>query len=285
MSTPNPLIPQGTFQAQAAKSATNVRLAVATIVAIHVVFFGGLLLQGCKRDGQTAQNGAETNLTENAATNLALPPMESSAPLYYPSSNSLPTETGTAGTLPALHQDTGFAGNTAVQSNLQENLWQPTNITSPVGTTPETTETAAGPMKEYTIARGDSFSLIAKRNRTTVSALRQANPNVDPLKIRPGQKIKIPAPTATTVSAAAPATGGSSPSPTAFGSGTGQIYSVKAGDTLTKIARAHGVTVSQLRATNGLKTSRVNVGQKLRIPARAQASNVSTSTPATNPAF
>ena len=50
MSTPNPLIPQGTFQAQAAKGASNVRLAVATIVAIHVVFFGGLLLQGCKRD-------------------------------------------------------------------------------------------------------------------------------------------------------------------------------------------------------------------------------------------
>ena len=109
MSTPNPLIPQGTFQAQAAKSATNVRLAVATIVAIHVVFFGGLLLQGCKREVQTGQTGGVTNLTENA-TNLALPPMESSAPLYYPSSNSLPSETGTVSAPPTLPQDTGFAG-------------------------------------------------------------------------------------------------------------------------------------------------------------------------------
>ena len=69
MSAPNPLIPQGTFQAQAAKAASNVRLAVATIVAIHVVFFGGLLLQGCRRDPKLAENDAVTNST-TAATSL-----------------------------------------------------------------------------------------------------------------------------------------------------------------------------------------------------------------------
>ena len=73
MSTPNPLIPQGTFQAQASKGASNVRLAVATIVAIHIVFFGGLLLQGCKRDPQTTTATGETNTAVNT-TNLALSP-------------------------------------------------------------------------------------------------------------------------------------------------------------------------------------------------------------------
>src|SRR5436305_7894608 len=76
MSNPNPLIPQGTFQAQAGKGASNVRIAVATIVAIHVVFFGGLLLQGCKKDNQSALNMAkETNSA--AATNYTLPPINS----------------------------------------------------------------------------------------------------------------------------------------------------------------------------------------------------------------
>ena len=91
MSTPNPLIPQGTFQAQAARGASNVRLAVATIVAIHVVFFGGLLLQGCKRDTQTTQNTQTTNA--EPSTNLALPTLDSSS-LYYSSSSNLPTDAG-----------------------------------------------------------------------------------------------------------------------------------------------------------------------------------------------
>ena len=80
MSTPNPLIPQGTFQAAAGKGASNVRIAVATIVAIHVVFFGGLLLQGCKRDNTLAiKSDAETNAA--TSTNYTLPPINSE-PLF-----------------------------------------------------------------------------------------------------------------------------------------------------------------------------------------------------------
>jgi LysM repeat protein len=44
------------------------------------------------------------------------------------------------------------------------------------------------------------------------------------------------------------------------------IYSVKQGDTLTKIALAHGTTVRALRAVNALKTDRIVVGQKLKVP-------------------
>src|SRR5687767_15230297 len=99
MSTPNPLIPQGTFQSQAAKGTSNVRLAVATIVAIHVVFFGGLLLQGCKRDTQTTLADAGTTNAE-PSTASALPPLDSSS-LYYSNSSNLPTDTGAALTTPA----------------------------------------------------------------------------------------------------------------------------------------------------------------------------------------
>ena len=50
-----------------------------------------------------------------------------------------------------------------------------------------------------------------------------------------------------------------------------QIYTVKSGDNLTKIARQFGTTVKALRAANGLKTDSIKVGQKLKIPAKASA--------------
>src|SRR6476659_5487917 len=90
MSTPNPLIPQGTFQAQANKGASNVRIAVATIVAIHVVFFGGLLLQGCKPT-KTGGNNAADSTASPASTNLSLPPITPDS-LYYSNATQVPTE-------------------------------------------------------------------------------------------------------------------------------------------------------------------------------------------------
>ncbi len=53
--------------------------------------------------------------------------------------------------------------------------------------------------------------------------------------------------------------------------GSGQIYVVKSGDTLTKIAATHGTTVKALRAANTLKTDKIKVGQKLKIPVKAVA--------------
>ena len=46
------------------------------------------------------------------------------------------------------------------------------------------------------------------------------------------------------------------------------IYRVRRGDTLAGIARRFGVSVRELMAVNGLRNSRVFVGQRLRIPLR-----------------
>jgi LysM repeat protein len=46
---------------------------------------------------------------------------------------------------------------------------------------------------------------------------------------------------------------------------------VKSGDTLQAIARRNGVTVKELQAANNLTTTRITVGQKLRIPAKETA--------------
>lgn len=59
------------------------------------------------------------------------------------------------------------------------------------------------------------------------------------------------------------------------------IYVTKSGDTLTKIAKAHGTTVKALRALNGLKTDRILVGQKIKVPTASPATGATdTSAPA-----
>jgi LysM repeat protein len=267
MSTPNPLIPQGTFQAQAAKGASNVRLAVATIIAIHVVFFGGLLLQGCKRDTQLAQDNPEPTNAE-ISTNLTLPPIEAVSP-YYNNPSNLPPDTSIAS--PAAPGSNTFATQTPAPT--PDSVWQLTNSSSPLGSAVSTEGSVSSATKSYTVVRGDSFSRIASRNGTTVSALRSANPDVDPTRIKPGDKLNVPetAPRSTTALSE-----GNGTSATAGSSTTAAAtYTVKPGDTLTKIAQNHKITISQLRAANNLKTSRVNVGQKLKIPVPnpTQASN------------
>jgi len=44
------------------------------------------------------------------------------------------------------------------------------------------------------------------------------------------------------------------------------LYVVKSGDTLTRIAKAHGTTVKALKAANGLEGDRLLVGARLKIP-------------------
>lgn len=47
--------------------------------------------------------------------------------------------------------------------------------------------------------------------------------------------------------------------------GSGHYYTVRKGDTLSSIARKHGVSVSTLKKRNGLKGDNIRVGQKLKI--------------------
>jgi LysM repeat protein len=44
------------------------------------------------------------------------------------------------------------------------------------------------------------------------------------------------------------------------------VYVVKSGDTLSRIAKAHGTTVKAIEAANGLNGDQIVVGAKLKIP-------------------
>jgi len=130
----------------------------------------------------------------------------------------------------------------------------------------QTTLPPAAPagVTEYTIVKGDIFASIAKNHGVSVKAIQDANPGVDPKKLKIGQKVVVPASTAS----AATAPTAAAPAPAIALTGE-QVYVVKSGDTLTKLGTRFGTTVKVIQAANNLTTTSIKVGQKLKIPAKA----------------
>lgn len=108
----------------------------------------------------------------------------------------------------------------------------------------------------YIVARGDTLKSLASRFGTTVEALLAANPNItNPNVIYEGQRL--------TVYVAA------TPPPTSPPPASGQIYYVKKGDTLRKIAARFGTTVEAILQLNPKITNPnvIYVGQAITLPA------------------
>ena len=145
----------------------------------------------------------------------------------------------------------------------------PSVVTNPPPIAPIVPEVPAG--SEYTVVKGDTLAKIAKNNHVSLKALETANPTVQPTKLKVGQKLTIPA----GGSAAPETTGAAAGSETSGVSSAGDTaYVVKSGDTLTKIAKAHGTTVKLIQSENNVSTTKIKVGQKLKIPTKAGASTI-----------
>src|ERR1017187_5589271 len=142
----------------------------------------------------------------------------------------------------------------------------PVVVTAPVPIETPTLPTVPAGATEYAIVKGDNFSTLATKFHVSAKAIADANPGVQPTKLKIGQKIHIPAPAAPT----APTVTGTAPVESASAGGE-QTYAVKSGDNLTKIAAQFGTTVKALRSANSLKTDSIKVGQKLKTPAKASA--------------
>ena len=101
----------------------------------------------------------------------------------------------------------------------------------------------------YRVRKGDTLSGIARRHGISTARLAAANGLSARSHVRIGQSLDIPGTGKQTAAA--------------------KSYRVRKGDTLSAIARRHGVSVAQLTAANGIGSrSIIRAGQVLKIPAR-----------------
>lgn len=258
MNTPSPLVPQGTTPS---KNKSTIRIAFFTILIVHVVFIGGLLIQGCTKDNPPA--GDSTAPKTNA--DLAMPNNGDVAamPAATDPTAGLPAATATA---PTPTAPAATAAVAAPASTIPSSA--PAAITA-------ATPAPTGVTHEYTIAKGDMLGTIAKKNGVTLKALQEANPGLNAMRLQIGQKIQIPA--ASTAVTSATSTGAADTA-----SADSSVYTVKSGDRLEKIAKAHGTTIKAIASLNGLKSvNSLKVGQKLKLPTAKSTST--DSAPAVTP--
>ena len=137
-----------------------------------------------------------------------------------------------------------------------------THLAIPTSVIPASVEPAEAPARSGTtgsgtlkhrVLRGESLSTIASHYRTTIVRLRELNAMSREDVLKAGQVIRVPAPGRT---AATPAS-----------TSGGRTYLVRSGDTLSRIAEQHHVSLAALRSANGMSSGSVlKAGSRLVIP-------------------
>ncbi|MGM7634593.1 LysM peptidoglycan-binding domain-containing protein [Bacillus sp. Hm123] len=120
----------------------------------------------------------------------------------------------------------------------------------------------------YTVKSGDSLSKIAALHKMSVTQLMQLN-GLNSHIIYVGQKLKV--------SGTPP-----QPKPPSKPPATSNTYIVKSGDSLSKIAALHKMSVTQLMQLNGLNSHIIYVGQKLKVSGTPPQSKPPSKPPATS---
>lgn len=128
--------------------------------------------------------------------------------------------------------------------------------------------------RRHRVRKGETLSGVAQTYATSVQAISSANKLRSKSKLYPGQYLLIPV---IAVEEPGPrlaqyiADAAKSADANAASSRRSISYKVRRGDTLSSIARKHGVSVKQVMGWNRKKSSRIYVGERLRIHVQGQA--------------
>ncbi|CCH49206.1 LysM peptidoglycan-binding domain-containing protein [Pseudodesulfovibrio piezophilus] len=121
----------------------------------------------------------------------------------------------------------------------------------------------------HRVRSGESWWIISRRYGVPISVLKKVN-NTRSNTLHPGQFVMVPGSgSSRAVAKSRPASGSKT---RAIAAQRGN-YVVRNGDTLWSISKKFGTTVNTIKRSNGLRSSRLKIGQKLYIP---NNSNVAT---------
>ncbi len=126
--------------------------------------------------------------------------------------------------------------------------------------------------KTYRVRNGDNLWLIARKFRVSVNSIKKTN-RLRSNMIKPGQKLKIKKTVSygkssgSTYTASKSTTKKTVKKKSSAKTTSRQTYTVRKGETIGEIAENFGIGLSVLKRYNGLKSSNIRAGQKLKIPA------------------
>ena len=211
---------------------------VLIVVALHVLVIGGIFVfEGCSR--AKAPEVASAGSADETATNAAAMPSDMTA-----------------------------------QTTLTPASPAPSSLTPIAPIAPVTPVAAVPAARTYVVKKGETLNKIAKAEHVKLSELASANKLTKTAALKVGQKLTIPAKAEAPVTAVASATPTTAPAVASAAAPvasavSGNSYTVKAGDSLWKVAKANNVSVAALKQANNLTSDALKVNQKLTIPAAA----------------
>ena len=200
-------------------------------------------------------------------------------------SDSLIRERGTGREpIPATRSDStldpafnaGYADDTSVRAAPR----RPSTMESDFGDFGMPEPTLSGPSvdvtgpstRSYTVQSGDNLWTIARRNNVPLSELYAANDMNQNSVLRVGQQIQIPVESS---SATVNMVTADSYQPSGYDMET-QSYTVRAGDSLSRIAHQYDTTVRAIKAANNKTSDVIRVGETLVIPVSGERGTSST---------
>ena len=131
----------------------------------------------------------------------------------------------------------------------------------------------------YTVKAGDSLWGISHKYGMSIDSLKSLN-NLSSNFIYPGQVLKVGQSGSQSNTVSKPSTSQSTNSSNQSGS-----YTVKAGDSLWKIATEHGLTIAQLKSLNNLTSNTIYVNQKLTVTMKKSVNDVIPTTKAATQSY
>lgn len=130
----------------------------------------------------------------------------------------------------------------------------------------------------YRVKKGDSAYKIARQFGVEMNSLLSLNGLNQKSILQIGQELQIPNTKVAAPKIIANNTPKSSPKKSKISPvSPGELYMVKPGDILGSIAKAHNTSVSAIKSANSLRSDKIFVGQKLRIPS-AKATQIQSKT-------